>query len=383
MTRPRSVWFGRHLVTYSGIFGPAAKHRAKLRALVPACDDARRFAVLADDRAARACRPAAVGRPPPPRVRRRRLAVRVRRSSQRHRGGHRPERRAHPAPRARPSARAIGVRARARPAPGRARVGRSGVTIYRARPRRAPVCPHADQTSVALHLASVRACDPACRVGQRFAPAPRKPACLSSTPPTPTLRDADADRPAILQSMAATSSKVLSEAMKLPAGRARARRREALGERRCRGLRGRERRRPSTSAWADEIRRRSRELADGSVRGLRSRRREASSRPVPRTTTVDPASIPPQPPRREPRACATPSAIRPSRVGFSTSTTERSSASTTIPSAGRLPARPGGFRWCRFRRFPYAMIYELFPTVTHVLAVAADRRRPGYWAGRK
>ena len=42
-----------------------------------------------------------------------------------------------------------------------------------------------------------------------------------------------------------------------------------------------------------------------------------------------------------------------------------------------------GFRWCRFRRFPYAVIYELFPTVTHVLAVAADRRRPGYWAGRK
>ena len=30
----------RHLVTYSGIFGPAAKHREKLRALVPACDDA-------------------------------------------------------------------------------------------------------------------------------------------------------------------------------------------------------------------------------------------------------------------------------------------------------------------------------------------------------
>jgi plasmid stabilization system protein ParE len=42
-----------------------------------------------------------------------------------------------------------------------------------------------------------------------------------------------------------------------------------------------------------------------------------------------------------------------------------------------------GFRWCRFRRFPYAIVYELFPTVTHVLAIAADRRRPGYWAGRK
>lgn len=47
------------------------------------------------------------------------------------------------------------------------------------------------------------------------------------------------------------------------------------------------------------------------------------------------------------------------------------------------PHVPGGFRWCRFRRFPYAMSYELFPTVTHVLAVAADRRMPGYWAGRK
>jgi hypothetical protein len=30
----------RHLVTYSGVFGPAAKHRAKLRALVPVCEDA-------------------------------------------------------------------------------------------------------------------------------------------------------------------------------------------------------------------------------------------------------------------------------------------------------------------------------------------------------
>lgn len=47
------------------------------------------------------------------------------------------------------------------------------------------------------------------------------------------------------------------------------------------------------------------------------------------------------------------------------------------------PHLAGGFRWCRFRRFPYAIIYEAFPTVTHVLAVAADRRRPGYWAGRK
>ena len=47
------------------------------------------------------------------------------------------------------------------------------------------------------------------------------------------------------------------------------------------------------------------------------------------------------------------------------------------------PHLAGNFRWCRFRRFPYAIIYERFPTVTHVLAVAADKRRPGYWATRK
>jgi hypothetical protein len=41
------------------------------------------------------------------------------------------------------------------------------------------------------------------------------------------------------------------------------------------------------------------------------------------------------------------------------------------------------FRWCRFRRFPFAIIYEHFTTITHVLAVAADRQRPGYWMNRR
>jgi plasmid stabilization system protein ParE len=42
-----------------------------------------------------------------------------------------------------------------------------------------------------------------------------------------------------------------------------------------------------------------------------------------------------------------------------------------------------GFRWFHFRRYPYAVIYELLPEGTHVLAVAADRRRPGYWRKRR
>jgi len=73
--------------------------------------------VLADDRrAARACRAAAVGRPASSRVRWRRLAVRVWRPSQRHRGRHRSDGRASPARRARPQLRAGDVRAGARPA---------------------------------------------------------------------------------------------------------------------------------------------------------------------------------------------------------------------------------------------------------------------------
>ncbi|MBX3156945.1 MAG: type II toxin-antitoxin system RelE/ParE family toxin [Deltaproteobacteria bacterium] len=49
----------------------------------------------------------------------------------------------------------------------------------------------------------------------------------------------------------------------------------------------------------------------------------------------------------------------------------------------RYPHLDGAYRWCRVRRFPYAVIYEVLPEVTHVLAVAADRRRPGSWADRK
>jgi hypothetical protein len=84
------------------------------------------------------------------------------------------------------------------------------------------------------------------------------------------------------------------------------------------------------------------------------------------------------------RACATPSAILRSRAGFLAEYDRALERIRDHPERWPLyPHVPGGFRWCRFRRFPYAMIYELFPNATHVLAVAADRRMPGYWAGRK
>jgi toxin ParE1/3/4 len=36
-----------------------------------------------------------------------------------------------------------------------------------------------------------------------------------------------------------------------------------------------------------------------------------------------------------------------------------------------------------FRRFPYSVIYQISPDELRVIAVAHQRRRPGYWAGRK
>jgi hypothetical protein len=50
----------------------------------------------------------------------------------------------------------------------------------------------------------------------------------------------------------------------------------------------------------------------------------------------------------------------------------------------RWPQYPhvAGCRWFHFKRFPYAVIYEVFPEGTHILAVAHDRRRPGYWRKR-
>ncbi len=39
-------------------------------------------------------------------------------------------------------------------------------------------------------------------------------------------------------------------------------------------------------------------------------------------------------------------------------------------------------RRLRVGRFPYHVVYLLADDVIHVLAVAHDRRRPGYWASR-
>jgi plasmid stabilization system protein ParE len=50
------------------------------------------------------------------------------------------------------------------------------------------------------------------------------------------------------------------------------------------------------------------------------------------------------------------------------------------------PAAGAPFRGCRrflFRRFPYSLVYEPEPRSVHVLALAHQSRRPGYWSRRK
>ncbi len=42
-----------------------------------------------------------------------------------------------------------------------------------------------------------------------------------------------------------------------------------------------------------------------------------------------------------------------------------------------------GRRRFSLHRFPFTLIYAALPEVLHVLAVAHDRRRPGYWRSRR
>lgn len=54
------------------------------------------------------------------------------------------------------------------------------------------------------------------------------------------------------------------------------------------------------------------------------------------------------------------------------------------PEAGSLISSPGDhtFRRAPVRGFPYHLAYRVVGDVVDVLAVAHDRRRPVYWAGR-
>jgi plasmid stabilization system protein ParE len=56
-----------------------------------------------------------------------------------------------------------------------------------------------------------------------------------------------------------------------------------------------------------------------------------------------------------------------------------------FPQAGGLVPQVGqdlGVRRAPVRRFPYHVVYLDAPEAMHVLAIAHDRRKPGYWLGR-
>lgn len=60
-----------------------------------------------------------------------------------------------------------------------------------------------------------------------------------------------------------------------------------------------------------------------------------------------------------------------------------------LDAESRVSANPAawspdqhGTRACRLKKFPYRLIYVEEPTRVLVLALAHDRRRPGYWVRR-
>jgi plasmid stabilization system protein ParE len=56
-----------------------------------------------------------------------------------------------------------------------------------------------------------------------------------------------------------------------------------------------------------------------------------------------------------------------------------------LPGAGaRVPRLPNALpvRRIPVKRFPYHVVYLEMPAAVRILAVAHDRRKPGYWKGR-
>jgi toxin ParE1/3/4 len=51
------------------------------------------------------------------------------------------------------------------------------------------------------------------------------------------------------------------------------------------------------------------------------------------------------------------------------------------PSLGSV--RRNGLRQYALRRFPYSVIYQVTPEQLRIIAVAHQRRKPGYWSARK
>lgn len=48
----------------------------------------------------------------------------------------------------------------------------------------------------------------------------------------------------------------------------------------------------------------------------------------------------------------------------------------------RWPAHVAGTRKFLMPRFPFVIVYQDFPSVVRIIAIAHAKRRPGYWAGR-
>jgi len=53
-----------------------------------------------------------------------------------------------------------------------------------------------------------------------------------------------------------------------------------------------------------------------------------------------------------------------------------------VTHATLWPEDENGFRRHVLRHFPYTVFYEIFEQTVTVMAIAHQRRRPGYWQGR-
>jgi len=54
-----------------------------------------------------------------------------------------------------------------------------------------------------------------------------------------------------------------------------------------------------------------------------------------------------------------------------------------FPEAWAADPKGPGVRRYVMKRYPFVIVYRELPTEVRILAVAATKRRPGYWRGRR
>lgn len=70
-------------------------------------------------------------------------------------------------------------------------------------------------------------------------------------------------------------------------------------------------------------------------------------------------------------------------LGLEFETEVRSAFKKIIQNPTLWPIKSGNYRKYILSRFPYTIWYEVMPEIIRITAIAHQKRKPGFWKGRK